>query len=486
MVDQSDVFFSGKTIFLENNIDFNNAEIGVTKVWNSENPATFDGCNKTVSNFKINRPSNDEVALFTGTLDIKNLNIDNAQIAGSRSVGVLGGWLYGNIDNCHVSNSTVVSYFWMAGGLAGQYGSGNITNSSVTKLTITCPGGVGVFVGNLNENGNRTIANCSISQCSVNQNATLGDVYDSMFGVVVGVIWPENTSYYFNDITMENNTIKNSPSTTIIGLVENCDIYLDGNKSVAGYPNLFKNSAGEYLLVSKESLADWNKFLLANYDRAFNNTYKLLNDIDAAGLVWACNVTFNHNSSFANGMVFDGNGKTISNLTIASNGMFQGATRSGNGTPMIAKDLTFDNVTVAGNWFGGVIWGDMYGPATFENVTIKNSSVTATCNVGAFVGGTCEPNHLTATFKGCSVENCTLTANGAAGQDPNGASGFVGRAFADTYLVFEGANSVDEATVLNNNNGLVGGRVYGYTAWANGGFSGTGASDDFVNWNGLN
>ena len=44
---------------------------------------------------------------INGTAKIKNLNVDKATIVGRGYVGVIGGALYGSLDNCHVTNSTV-------------------------------------------------------------------------------------------------------------------------------------------------------------------------------------------------------------------------------------------------------------------------------------------------------------------------------------------------------------------------------------------
>ena len=54
-----------------------------------------------------------------------------------------------------------------------------------------------------------------------------------------------------------------------------------------------------------------------------------------------------------------------------------------------------------------------------------------------------------------------------------------------TSLKFEGTNTIDEATTITNNNGLVGGRVYGYTTWYGNGFTGTGACDTFTDFAGV-
>jgi nicotinate (nicotinamide) nucleotide adenylyltransferase len=122
------------------------------------------------------------------------------------------------------------------------------------------------------------------------------------------------------------------------------------------------------------------------------------------------------------------------------------------------------------------------GDLVLNNVHVTNSNVTGSYNVGGLVGSTGEfAIDASVKYVNCSVTNTTLTANGAAGGDPTGASAYIGRAFGATTLVFEGNNVAQDNTYVNEN-GLVGGGIYGYTAWENGGFAGTGVCNSFTNW----
>ena len=150
---------------------------------------------------------------------------------------------------------------------------------------------------------------------------------------------------------------------------------------------------------------------------------------------------------------------------------------------MTFKNLTVDGAVVNSASHNTAIFvGASYSSVTFENVAVKNSTVNGLCNTGAFVGGTYEPNNLVVTFNNCSVEKSAIVAAGYQGQDPTGASGFLGKAFGNTEIKFIGTNSIDEDTTITNNNELVGGKVYGYTSWANGNWAHTGACDNFTNW----
>ncbi|MBR2026154.1 MAG: leucine-rich repeat protein [Alistipes sp.] len=270
-------------------------------------------------------------------------------------------------------------------------------------------------------------------------------------------------------------------------------ISLAGWTTVNGYSKLWVNAdKSEYTVFSAEGLIQMHDYWAVNAysNHMWGKTYSISADIDATGHTWnSVFVIVGNNAN--NGFVIDGKGHTISNLAI--NGSLFTGTPNGSyagTTPGVVRNLTFDNATVANGGYGAaVIWGNTYGEVTFEDVHIVNSSVTGVCNVAAFVGATTIEDGGTINpvkFINCSVEKCTITAIGGDGCDPTGASGYVGRAFAKTSIVFEGTNTIDAATVLNNADGLASGRVYGYTTWANGGFSGTGVCDEFVNWNGVN
>lgn len=254
-----------------------------------------------------------------------------------------------------------------------------------------------------------------------------------------------------------------------------------GYTPVEGYANLYTDKDGVYCIFDKAGLADFHDFIAAKPNvNPFNKTFKLMDDIDAEGYVWNSVCVIPDATTFK-GIVLDGNDKAISNLTIAGEGMFNMASAGS-----VIKNITMDNVTNNSEGHNAAIfWGSVYSSVSFDNVHIKNSAVNGLCNAGAFVGGTYEPNNLVVTFKNCSVENSAVKAVGYGGQDPTGASGFLGKAYASSKVVFEGTNSIDDATTITNENGLVGGKVYGYTTWYGDGFKGTGSCDQFKNWEGI-
>jgi hypothetical protein len=256
---------------------------------------------------------------------------------------------------------------------------------------------------------------------------------------------------------------------------------------VNGYTALY-TADGEYFIYNLAGFQDLHTFFSERYKNPFDKVFNIAADIDAEGYTWA-SIWLETGNNNMKGSIINGNGHSIKNLTITGGAMF-GGTPNGqySDVPMTIKNLTIDSASVTeGPHFNAVFWGTTYGDVAFENVVVKNSEIGGNCNVGAFVGGTALEGTATAeiSFKDCAVNGTTLTATGATNPDPTGASGFVGRAFANTSLKFEGTNTIDEATTITNNNGLVGGRVYAYTTHIDGNWEGTGVCDTFTNWGGV-
>ena len=273
-------------------------------------------------------------------------------------------------------------------------------------------------------------------------------------------------------------------------IIDGVQVVRAGYTQLAGFPNVWVKD-GAYYVFDKAGLADLNAYFVKNWcgNDTWNHTYNIGADIDATGFTWN-SVWLNVGSNDNNGLVLDGNGHTISNMTI-NGSMFTGTPAGGNPgtTPGYVKNITVDNAIVTGDHWTAVFWGHTYSDMIYENVVVKNTSVTGNCNVAVLLGGTASDNAATTdcaiTFKNCSVLNCKVTANGKSDQDPTGASAYCARAIGKSSIIFVENNIIDNATTITNNNGLIGGRVYGYTTIHNGNWAGTGACDSFTDFGGL-
>ncbi len=123
---------------------------------------------------------------------------------------------------------------------------------------------------------------------------------------------------------------------------------------------------------------------------ATNMQVKLANNIDLAGNNWT---PINSWEGKYNGLVFDGNGKTIQNMTIT--GLDANVSAYGffdsNASSMTIKNLTFDNAQVKdvsgkSSHYAGVVMGKNYSPVTLENVHVTNSHVQNNWQCGGLVG----------------------------------------------------------------------------------------------------
>lgn len=122
------------------------------------------------------------------------------------------------------------------------------------------------------------------------------------------------------------------------------------------------------------------------------------------------------------GKVFDGNGYTISNLTITATseqvGMFKGV----NGTGVV-KNITLQSPKMTGKAYVGAIAGKMMTGSSIVNCVVKDAVIVATTNNAGGIAGQAQANILGCSFSG-SVESQTTT----------NAGGIVGIAAAGTVI----------------------------------------------------
>ena len=487
---------------------------------------SFDGAGYSINGLKITECCYGEpqAALFgtvSGSPTITNLTINDAEIVmpaghtGDFYAAGLIGTFYGNltIENVTVQNSKFVGNNKVAGLLAhdGVCSSLNIDNCHVLNCEIASAnakdgGNVGGLIGLFQGAGKGTqaapygehiISNSSVKECKINAINSSNTGKRSNGEFVACLSGKDNQTLVITDCVVEDNTFSQiyngtdpvtyvSPYGVFVGGNRNDDgkgtVIVNGCVAVDGYPNLFKHvESGEYMIYDLAGLKDFHAYLKANTGRhPYDRVYNIMNDIDAADWTWD-SINVINDAGDANGLVLDGKEHTISNLKIAGEGMLTSASAGS-----VIKNITMDKATVTSTGHNAAIfWGSVYSSVSFENVHVNESTISGLCNAGAFVGGTYEPNNLIVTFKNCSVEASEIKAEGYNGQDPTGASAFLGKAYGSTEVKFSETNTIDDATTITNKNGLVGGKVYGYTIYVDGGWDGTGACDTFDNFDGV-
>jgi len=222
--------FSGKTVKLGANIDLSGIE-NWTPIGNNTDFfwGTFDGDNYTISNMTIDMESTENVyaGLFGGVrkATIKNLIIKDASInaVGAKAyVGAVAGCAHSNsenhttanlnfenikVDGCTI-NATSTSGSVYVGGLVGYCYPANMTNISVSNLTLNPKATGSVFAGglvgymqgqNISNNGN-TRAYYTVDTIALNNITVKSETNDSLIGGFAGYT-------YYGYITLKNATI---------------------------------------------------------------------------------------------------------------------------------------------------------------------------------------------------------------------------------------------------------------------------------------
>ena len=183
-------------------------------------------------------------------------------------------------------------------------------------------------------------------------------------------------------------------------------IIIDGRTYVA--EGVTKDSEGAYYVSTAAGLKHMNT-IFSNKTAGKNVVMNLDADIDFANYSWTP-VDSHADAAFEIDEI-NGNGHTISNLTINGQAMF---TRFAGIGDVVVKDITFDNATVNSNGSinTAILTGHTYQNVLLKNVDVKNSSITGGYKVAPLIGTVYNEKEsaITATLKNCDVENVTVTA----------------------------------------------------------------------------
>lgn len=214
-------------------------------------------------------------------------------------------------------------------------------------------------------------------------------------------------------ITIKNSTFKNcaknngtmiyksttATNTFTFVLEKNIQMLADG---------LILDDAGNYMILSANGLV-----AAADYYKN-GGTFKLENDIDMTGVEYESPVM----NSLASAFVFDGNGKTISNMSTKVGETHAGLFGQINPNKDITiKDLTIKNATLnpsnanaeyaAGALIG---WTENHSNITYsiQNVTVDGVTVNSTKYAGGLIGWAGSVPATSLVIDGCVVKNSTI------------------------------------------------------------------------------
>lgn len=411
---QTDSFFLNKTVAFTSDIDFGGKTLTPVKFWNGN--VVIDGQGHTLSNFVIGHSgSKTGSGLFVGTFNVQNLNVDKANVTGDYA-GVISGQMYGNIDNCTVTNSTINGTYWQTGALVGQYNAGNITNCVVDGCTVNGMSAVGALVGILNETaGVRKIEGCTVKNTTIAQTGSFGGDYDKYFGVAVGLINVANSTVNFADCTFVNNTLKGVESGVVYGETDSTTtVIFDGGILVATTAQLIeaiKNApVGETTVIYLTDFVYAGDINITKAALGVQGGDVVIKAMDGATPVISGNVTLGYRNQGVGAAMYD------ANVT------FEGITfdQANAATHSIAvedvKSLTLKNCTIISDGEYGIdsARGNATGTSKIVGCTFENAGMQLLGNFATgLVIDDCTFNNSRINVQagnGVTVQNCTFNA----------------------------------------------------------------------------
>ena len=170
----------------------------------------------------------------------------------------------------------------------------------------------------------------------------------------------------------------------------------------------YESETNTYNVFSADGMMEvYNKFKEGKAGKAA--TIKLHANIDMTGKVWE--TVDSHVDSKSYLATLDGQGFTISNLTINGQAMFRRFAGSGD---VVIKDVTFygANVNSNGKINTSILTVQSYQNVLLDNVDVKNSSITGGYKVAPLIATVYNESSstITATLKNCDVYNTTVKA----------------------------------------------------------------------------
>ena len=357
----------------------------------------FDGDNHTISGIRIYKggSSNDDnqQGLFGRTYGgtVKNVTIADARITGYRQVGgIIGNRNYGQVVNCHVTNTVaiyaVVNNSALHGGIVGY----NSTNDSSEKIlnctsaaTISIADGLtdcNTYGGIAGKNQKGKIENCLVVGANVSGNSNVG--------AIVG----EDVNGTFTANYYRGCTVNGTANAINVGT---------GSGDIAGARSVHTLSIGDNITASGENVVIDN---VTYYAHLSTITLGYTGTVNAG-----YNVNYQYNDGTAHAVVGNTFEMPASDVTVSSTftdvwGIAGGATGS-EIHPYIISDTTGLNVLAqcvngthgyTANWFYQQFFklGD---DITYSHTTAWNDASSTENNYTAIGNGN---NDFRGTFDG--------------------------------------------------------------------------------------
>jgi hypothetical protein len=463
---------------------------GWDPIGSSDDPftGTFDGNGHQISDMVINRTTRDRIGLFGSVEEgtVKNLGVANASVNGHDYVGGLVGWMSESaLDNCcFIGNTSGESgpehYSNYIGGLVGYSLWGSVSNCNTTGNVH----GGGRYHGGLmgwNEEG--FVENCC-SNANVNGGEMVGGLIGYQWGYevirsystgnvtgccaaggLVGYIsgWSRvcNSHYNYDEVLI------NDEHEITIGALFGDDFeeWVTNNKSLYPGNRLTLSPEGPPWHFEINNISDFKQLLAFGQGTGFGFGFILNNDLDLA----------TEPDFYVPYLAeeFDGNGHTISNLSVNLMSAY-GVGLFGYVDPDygFVHDVAVENASITGVWAVGGLVGHNAGIVSnchstgnvrageYEAGGLVGSNMYGTvsksyscCDVDAmfYAGGLVGRNNDDGTVEDCySTGNVTADwhAGGLVGSNEEGT-------LSNSYSIGAVTGGYDAGGLVGSNNGTV-------------------------------
>ena len=417
LVNEVGINFSGKTVKLAANIDLAGVEwkpIGQTGKTTFQ--GVFDGQGYTISNMTVNNTDTSENCSsgFFGWIEdhgvgimIKNTKFDNAYVEGNHNVGVVVGYIYGTIDGCEVSNSTIIAHNAnddangdKVGGIAGFVGEDAfIDNNKVVNCEINGNRDIGGIAGAVNSGVDsfkeNQVSDTQITYITEKSYASAAEIVSGRTGFV-----PDETNTATNVTVNINKLVTSSDEfKTVLDEVNDGDTITLSNDIALTEPLTIKNSVtlegnGSYTIsgypisVSTDANVTFNKVNFATPD---NNSHNA-SSVYASGLTGK--VVFEE-CTFTNPQweciqitPMDGAEIVVKNCSFIVDG--SGTYAQANGTK-VERLLHIQNTAASGNYTATITNNSFIGVDLCRNAVIDVDDIAEFANVTC--GGNTFANH---------------------------------------------------------------------------------------------
>ena len=416
---------------------------------------TFQGNAFTIFNLMINRPLEDNVGLFSEHFGLINgLKIRSASVIGKGNVGIVSGKSGGSSNNVTLKNldiqGSVEGLGNNIGGISGYAASGGKVEGFIFKGTV---------VGNNNVGG-------VFGYSSNSNNYAKGIIYDTTITsteTTVGIVATTN----FNDYVFIKNVTKSPANSNgyngtvfttgdIAFYDETLDTYIGGDTDGDHYYfdydsdgimtlysternpiqlSKLKGSGTEESPYLIKNVKDW-KLASATIDGTNSYYYSLTSDIDFTNKVF---YPLGSKTNTFKG-TFDGGYHTLSNIDIHGYS-YVGVFGRFDGT---LKDTNFNNLTIIGmNDYVGIL-GNSVGSNNnghyIKGIKVRNTTITGNDYVGTISG-----QHGGGSSSGSSINNLDIQSTVTGRNNVGGLMGWSGSWAKIEDFVYTG-------TVSGNNN----------------------------------